>query len=800
MLLSKKWLSEFVTLPQDVSPKELLERVTVASVEVEGITNPAKNLAGVIVAEIREVLPHPNADKLRIAKVFDGKNELQIVCGAPNIAAGQKVPLAPIGTTLPAMGVTIEERAMRGEVSQGMLCASDELGIGTDHEGILILDPEAKVGMSVAELLGLDDWILEVDNKSMTHRPDMWSHFGFAREVAAIFDLPFAEPKIPEIKEGKQKITVQVENTEACPRYMAVKLEGVKIGPSPDWLVQRLEMVGMRSINSVVDATNYVMLELGQPLHAFDARQIADEHIVVRNAEQGEKLKLLDGQEVKLMPSDLVIADAQRILALAGIKGGLESGVTNDTTSIIIESANFDHIIIRKTSQRLGLRTDASARYEKSLDPNLTERALRRVVALLGEMSGGQVVSTVVDVSHFSLNQGPIVVTLEYLTKKIGMPLKAEEVSAILELLGFKLKVSKEVFTITIPTWRATKDVSGPHDIVEEVARIYGYANITPQLPTIQVVRPRVDYEKMLVEKSRDLLAYGFDMHEVYGYSFIAQKAVEQFGDDPERYIRVTNPQAEGLELLRRDLTPGLVLQNPANARMVDSCNLFELGLVFDKSAEGVFADASEKQRLPKQELRLAATIYGGGEVTPFYTAKNVAEILLRRFHYVPELIPQTLPYAWLHPERTLVISVRGEQVGIVSELAPALQKQLKLKHPVGILELNLTKLAQWYSDAREYVAIPKFPAIELDISMEIGRTTLWSAVEKAVLGMGNELIREVTLFDVYEGKGVAAGNKSIAFRVVYRSDDKTLSTAEADTVHAVVKKLMEKEFKAQIR
>ncbi len=804
MYISKKWLQEYVTLPKKITPEELGEKITVASVEVEEVVDQAAQLTGVIVAEITEVLPHPNADKLQLARVFDGKQELRIVCGAPNIAVGQKVPLATIGTYLPAMEFTIEERAVRGEVSQGMLCAPDELGLGSDHAGIMILDADAKVGQPLSQHLHLDDWIIEIDNKSLTNRPDMWGHYGIAREIAAIFNTPHATytpKKITLAKKGTLPLTVTMKADDACIRYTAHVLTGIQVTESPEWIRHRLQAIGQQPINNIVDAANYVMFEFGQPLHTFDYAHIAKGTVAVRTAKAEEKVTTLDGTELTLTTHDLIIADAQKPLAIAGIKGLKTSGIEEATTTILLEAGVFDHVTIRKTSERLGLRTDASVRFEKSLDPHGIEMAVSRFIEIISETCPEvAVVAQHDDTRYRAKKTKPITTTVEYLSKAIGAKLTKKEIADILTRLGFQVQGTGSALSLVVPTWRATRDIEGVHDIVEEVARIYGYGTITPQLPYVQIKRPHVDYEKMLIEKTRDIMAYGFDASEVYSYSFRGEKDVQDFGEAQDSFIRIINPITSGAELLRRHLAPTLVRQVALNAREYDQINLFEVGKVFRKEEQGELLAQDSKERLSKQDTHMAFVVSSKGDAKPYFTAKNVIETLLQRLHCKAALTAQKEAVPWLHTQRSRAVMVGDVVVGYVGEITHSVQKKLKLKERVGVCEINITALASLYSDARLYTSLPKFPSIEMDVSMIVDQQLLWETIVDTIKNLNKEWVRDIVLFDIYEGEAIPQGKKSVAFRITYRSDDKTLETGEVDALHNEIKGILEKEMRAEIR
>ncbi|OGY41285.1 MAG: phenylalanine--tRNA ligase subunit beta [Candidatus Buchananbacteria bacterium RBG_13_39_9] len=810
MYISKNWLQDFVKIPNSLSAKELGLKLTMATAEVESIKNQAESLQGVIVGEILEIKKHPNADKLYLAIVDIGKAKLNIVCGAPNVREGQKVPVATIGAVLPN-GMKIEKVKVRGTESSGMLCAEDELGLGKDHTGILILDKNFKVGEPLSRVLGLDDVIYEIENKTLTHRPDLWSHYGIAREVAAILSEKLKEYKVTLREpfgsaQGRPhhditKLDIKIEDYKLCPRYCGVVLEGIKIEDSPKWMQKRLEAVGMRAINNIVDITNYVMMEIGQPLHAFDYDKLAEHRIVVRNAKKGEKIKTLDDQDRELNESILVIADANKPVAIAGIMGGANTEIDNFTKKIIIESANFDHVSIRQTEAKLGLRSEASIRFEKSLDPNLAEWGIKRAVELILQLCpSAKIVSQITDVKKFQLNQGPLKVSLDFLNKKIGQEIPADKIVKILTNLGFEVKKGKTELVITVPTWRATKDISIPEDIVEEVARIFGYDNLKVDMPLVDMKRPEINKERELERKIKQILAYGFGLNEVYNYSFVSEEQLEKIGLETADHVKILNPQAKELNLLRRSLIPNLLDNAALNCRNYDDFGLFEIGSIYWPEAKGEKISNKEEKYLPLQVKLISGVITEKKNDKPFYIAKNVIAGLFAQLHfdYKLEKITDVLPF--VKKNRAVKILVQGKDIGYISEAADNLYDKLGLKSKVAIFEFNLTKLTDLYSEAIKYKPIPKFPSIDLDISMIIAKKILWEEIYQAVREVDKDLIRKIMFFDVYEGQGIPEGKKSIAFRIEYRSDDKTLTMEEVQVIHQKVLSILESKFSAQIR
>ena len=506
MYISLNWLKDYVKITSKIKPENIAEELTNHTVEVEGFINSAAQFNKVVIGKILEINPHPNADRLRLTLVDIKSKKLNIVCGAPNLELGQLVAVAMVGAILPN-GLEIKESLIRGEKSEGMLCAEDELGLGKDHDGIMAINENAKVGEAFAKYLKSDDIVLEIDNKSLSNRPDLLNHYGIARELSAIFDLtlkPYEKVisrKWDFLSDKENKFEVKVMASDLCLRYMAVAISNIEIKESPAWLKDRLIAANQRPINNIVDLTNYVMFDCGQPMHAFDATKI--KKIVVRRAEKDEVIETLDEKNRILSADDLVISDGKEPVALAGVMGGHNSEITADTTELLLESANFIAHSVRKTSQKLGLRTESSVRFEKALDPALTELAIFRFLTLLKEICPDMKInSSLIDINN--VNQKELIVDfdLEWLTNKIGQEIPKDNVINILEKLGFILEDKKtEILKVHIPSWRATKDISNKEDLAEEIIRLYGYNNIDSQMPILTMDLPEVNEERKIERK-----------------------------------------------------------------------------------------------------------------------------------------------------------------------------------------------------------------------------------------------------------------------------------------------------------
>lgn len=804
MYLSLNWLNDFVKIPKSVKPEEVARRLTLHTVEVEKIIDQAEKFDRVVVGRILEVKKHPNADRLQLASVdIGGKEPLRIVCGAPNIAPEQLVPVALVGANLPN-GLEIKRAEVRGEVSEGMLCAPDELGLGDDHSGILILEPTAKIGQPLAKYLKLDDTVFEVDNKSLTNRPDLWSHLGMAREIAAFFNAKFTpykpNKKLAASPSGSFGLEVRIDDEKLCPRYLAVGLDNVAVAPSPDWLQQRLIAVGLRPINNIVDVTNYVMLELGQPLHAFDQAKVG--RIQVRRAKGGEAIETLDGAKRELSSEMLVITDGNKPVAVAGVMGGANSEISNETASVIIESANFDFVSVRKTSTKLGLRTESSMRFEKALDPELAETALYRAAELILKVSPGARVATAV-VDHYpgkKKEQKPIHLDLAWLNRAIGEELKPERVKEILHSLGFGIKDKPGELVVTVPSWRATKDVSIREDLAEEVARIHGYNEIRSVMPEAAMVPPELNEERLLEHRLRELLARGCGFYEVYNYSFVGEEQLKKLAIDPSAHLRLVNPMASHQTLLRQSLLPNLIEGVRANQPRYRDFGLFEIGSVYLDLPSAVKKDNRSDESLPYQEKRLGLILAADEADELLRRLKGAVEYLAAELNLPVLWQPNELAPDWADPVRYADIVLGGKVAGWLGQLEPRLARGLGLKKAVVAAEIPLPQLSalarkQGHALYQEY---EKFPPAVRDLAFVVSGKILYNEIRQEIASF-DPLVKAVELFDVFEGGKLDEGDKSLAFHVTYQAD-RTLRSEEVDQLQERLLARLAERFAAKIR
>jgi phenylalanyl-tRNA synthetase beta chain len=815
MYLSLNWLKELAKIPKNLTPEEIALKLTMHTVEVDGVEKQGDKFKNIVIGKILKINKHPNADKLQIAQVDTGKEVLSIVCGANNISVGQHVPVALVGAVM-KNGMEIKEVEVRGEKSYGMLCSEEELGLGPDHSGILILPGKTKIGIDFSSYLKYDDIIIEVDNKSITHRPDLWSHIGIAREMSVIFatkltshaaELCIARPIPAENQEINIKVTV--EDSKLCPRYMAVVIDGLKIAESPEYIKQRLIGVGMRPLNNIVDITNYVMLELGQPLHAFDAKKIGQTgdatpngiEIIVRKSMKDEKIDTLDGKSRTLDEGMLLIADKYAPLAIAGVMGGESSEISAESTSIVIESANFEHVSIRQTSQKLGLRTEASMRYEKALDPNLCEMALARCISLIRQVCpDAKIVSGVADEKNFKLEQGPIMISFEHIEKTVGNKLDKKWTIGTLNKLGFEVEKKDGALAITIPSWRATRDISQPEDIVEEVARIFGYDNIETRMPDIRMQNVELNEAVIIKRKVRNLLALGCGLSEVSGYSFVGEDQLKKMGIDHASHIGILNPISAHQSLLRQNLAPNLLAMIVKNQSRSESIGIYEIGQVFLPTSGNLPVDDMSDSFLPFQEEKLGILLANEGKLDKLLdSAKGIVEYLAKGLGLTAEFSSAEIRYAWEDQYMSGNIVMDGQVTGRISLLAKNTAKNIGVKKNAVIIEIpveNIIKLAQ--NSINKFDEFEKFPAAVRDLAFVVDKKILYNDFRKEILSY-SELIKKAELFDVYEGMKIGLKNKSLAFHITYQTD-KTLTSEEVDSMQEGLIKRLEEKFEAKVR
>ncbi|MDD2353864.1 MAG: phenylalanine--tRNA ligase subunit beta [Patescibacteria group bacterium] len=808
MYISYNWLQDYIKLSPKHDYNEVANKLTYHTVEVEATKNQKDIFSKVVVGKVLEVSKHPNADKLSLVSVDIKERILKIVCGAPNVASGQMVPVALDGAILPG-DFEIKTSKIRGELSEGMICAEDELGLGFEHSGIMVLNEKAKVGEDFSDYLKMDDVILEIDNKSLSNRPDLLNHYGIARELSVLLNATLKPlDKIVngknEIKfNEKDKFKVEVLDKEACPRYMAIKIDNIKIGPSPDWLKERLVAINQRPVNNIVDIANYVMFELGQPLHTFDAAYV--DKIEVRKALNNEKVETIDKKERQLCSDDLVITNGEKIIAIAGVMGSAESQISDKSTALVLESANFSAGVVRKTAQRLSLRSEASLRYEKSLDPNLTEVALRRFVALLNEVCpDAKIIGTGVDIYSNKHVEKKIKLNYSWLTAKIGQEIPKKEALKSLRELGFICEEGDDdEIEVVVPSWRATKDIKEKEDVVEEVLRIYGYDNIKSSLPKEELSLPIDNQERLLERKIKDMLYSQFLLTEVYNYSFVGEEQLKKLNIDYFNHLKIANPLSELNSMLRQSLVPGLFSNIKNNQSKSDDLSFFEVGNVFFNLPGEYVKNVSGEKKLPYQEKRLGVILAGKNKEV-FSQLKNITSNLLTwLFNLDNDVVYLNFDNhpGWADEKLVAQVSVAGKSIGWLGLGSSDVKKNLNLKMETAVLEINCNSLFSLLLEQAPFKIkeAVKYPPVTRDLSFVLPDKILYNDIKDVLISF-HPLIKSVELFDTYKGNKLPSDKKSLAFHLVYQSEEKTLTSNEVDKIQKeLVEKIVEK-FGAQLR
>lgn len=777
MLVSLNWLKEFVDIKMD--PQDLGNELTLKTAEVEKVEDQSAAFDHMVTGHVTSIAKHPNADRLQVAQVSVGKETLQIVCGGANLKEGMYVAVTKIGAKVKWHGeeqlTEIVAAKVRGVESQGMIAAAEEIGLedpdAGDHDIMDLSAIKPDPGTPLAEIFKRDDVILEFDNKSLTHRPDLWGHYGIAREVATITGeklKPYKpSPKIPEKGESPK---VEIKDKDLCPRYCGLIINNVVVGESPEWLKAKLTAVGHGSHGNIVDITNYISAELGQPMHAFD-KSFIEGGIVVRRAEKGEKITTLDDKKHTLEEDMLVIADHKKAVAIAGVMGGENSEINDKTTSIILEAATFDAGSIRRTSTKLGLRTDAVQRFEKALDPNLPEVAIKRAAELVLQLCPGATIGgPITDVQHFDKKALKIDLEIQNAQSKIGAKIEASEMKKILESLEFEVeKKNSETFTVTVPTFRATKDITVEDDLIEEVARIYGYENIAPTLPNLPIRLPKENVERAKQHATRELFSHALGFDEVYNYSFYGKQELENCLMTEDNHVKLLNYLSEDQTHIRTTLTPNILKNLQLNAKNFDTVKIYEIGRTY--------IDIEEFHPLETKRIS-GAIMYKTSETDPFYEAKGAVEEFLAHFNIKATAAKglKNVPYA--HPQKSLsYIDQNGQTIAVVFALHPAVQKNHDLeKHKVSNFSINLTEAFKLESPTRKFRPIPKFPGMSFDVSVLVKEDVEIQTLKEAIQKAAPKLIHSITLFDIYQGEHVKEGHKAVAFKIELLDPEKTLT------------------------
>ena len=783
MLISMNWIGDFVDL-SGLDKEVLIHRFTLSTAEVEDIIYYGRDTHGVIVAEIASIENHPNSKKLHLLKINNGRELVDCVCGAPNVRVGMRVAFATEGGAV--CGHPITRATVAGYESFGMCCSEAELGISADNSGLMEITDDIPLGTDIKECYGIEDVIFEVDNKSLTNRPDLWGHYGIAREIATLAGRPLAPVPVHDtaVYANLPAVQIAIDDPERCYRYTGIKVENITKNVSPVNMRIRLFYCGNRAINLLADLTNYVMLELGQPMHAFDLRRV--DAIEVRRFAEPFTFTTLDGNDHEIDPETLMICSHGTPVAVAGVMGGLNSEIEDDTTSLLLESANFNGVAIRKSESKLGMRTDASMRYEKFLDPEMTKTASERFLALLLAIAPeARVISALTDcyVHHFDT----ITLTFgqRYVDRYTGITVTKDEILRTLTALGFAVACEEDTFTVTVPSWRATKDVTIKADLIEEITRIYGYDNFEIKTTRSALYPVRRSRQNTDDNRAKDILVASYTLHEVHSYIWNDKAKNKELGIEPEANVRILNAGTPDHDTLRSSMIPTLLSFVAENRGYADSYGIFEIG----RTVEGLAANGTCNER---KKLGIVLCDKTVSEEALYLRARDMVQRICADIKHTAPVFTAGAgaKYPWQHPVNTAAVTLDGKEIGFIGVLHPAVTVNLDKRAVYAVAEIDMDLFAAIDPAAVLYREPSRFPGIDIDLTFATDPADLiFAEVEAAMREVGGAYLSDVTVTDVYEGEN---GN-SITFRLSFTAPDKTLSKAELQpSIDAILGKLAE--------
>lgn len=796
MFTSFNWLNDFVEI-DNLQMKDFEEKMTMSGTKVEGIEELGKEVTNVVVGKILSIEKHPDADKLVVTKVDVGDEVIQIVTGANNISEGDYIPVAKVGAKL--IDLKIKKSKLRGIESCGMMCSAGELGMNTsllhkeDTDGIYILKEEYPLGSDVKPILGLDDKIVEFELTA--NRSDCLSLIGIAREVSATFDRHLVTPII-EVHETEEKIEdylkISIEDEELCPRYAARMIKVNKIEPSPDWMQRRLLNSGIRPISNIVDVTNYVMLEMGQPLHAFDYNKLNTGEILVRRAHKGEKLTTLDGIDRDLTEDMIVITNGKEPVAIAGVMGGANSDIDENTKMVVIEAASFNKKSVRLTGRKLGLRSESANRFEKGVDPNLATAAADRAAQLLEEMGAGTVLQGKVDVYPKKAEPITIEVDADWVNKLVGIQIPVDKMKEYLDRLFLNVEVSGNKLLVEVPTYR--QDLEIKEDIAEEIARIYGYNNIPNTIMKGVTTKGGRNKKQVFELEIRNALRFkGF--YEILTTSFTGMSRLTALNITPEdslfNGVKIINPLGEENSIMRPTLLPSMLQVLSHNYhRSVSEAMLFEIATVY-----GNIEDLGKQ--LPNEEKKLCLGMYGDKD---FFTIKGYVELLLEKLRINEEIEYTRLNHPSFHPGRAAILLIENKEVGIIGELHPTVVENYDLPQRVYVCELNIERLFDLSNEEIAFTELPKYPEMTRDMALLVKEEITAKEIQDIIKVNGKSLLEDVKIFDIYRGEQIPEGHKSMAYSLVFRAKDRTLIDGEVNEIFTKITEEIEAKLGAKLR
>jgi phenylalanyl-tRNA synthetase beta chain len=787
-----KWLKDYVKI--DISPKELGDRLTLSGSKVEEVITTGDEITNVVTGRILKIAGHPDAEKLVVCQVEVGENEpVQIVTGASNMKEGDIVPVALHGSSLPG-GLKIKKGKLRGVASNGMMCSEEELGIASEEHvhGLMILPSDTPLGKDIKVVLGLDNSVIDFEITS--NRPDCLSVIGMARETAATLGTKYVLPETKYSVASGEKIeeTIKVEvKDKLCRRYMARGIKNIKIEPSPSWMQERLMAAGVRPINNIVDITNFVMLEFGQPMHAFDRREISSNVIAVERAGQNEKFITLDEIERALNEDVLCIKDGNKTIGLAGIMGGLNSEIKEDTREVIFECANFNGTNIRISSQKLGLRTEASSRFEKDLDPNLVQIAMDRACGLVVELSAGEVMEGTIDSYEDKIETKTINVDYKWINKFLGTDISKESMKEYLQRLEMDTLIEGDILKIMVPTFRS--DVNIKEDVAEEIARIYGYNNIPTTVANTNNLKGGKDRKQRMDDMVINTMI-GCGINQSISYSFVSPKVFDSINlpqdSSLRKAVKIKNPLGEDYSIMRTTTLPSIMESLSRNySRNIDEVRLFEIGKIY--------LPDQDENKLPVERNILTIGLYGNVD---YLNLKGIVENLISAFGIKDASFTREISNSAYHPGKTAALMIKNEYAGVLGEIHPDVSDNYGMGTVCYAAELNLDILYSYANTEKKYIPLPKYPAVTRDMALIVDDSILVQEIEDVIIKQGGSMLEKVQLFDVYKGKQIPEDKKSIAYSLVYRLENKTLTDVEVNKVHEKILRSLEYKLGAQLR
>ena len=805
MRVSLNLIRKYIDLPKDITDEKIAYDMTLRTVEVDEVEKMAEKFHDIVVGKILEVKKHPNADKLRICIVDIGEEEpTQIVCGGSNLYVGEYVVVSKPGAEVVWHGegepVKVGKTKMRGEMSYGMICAASEVYLSdffpneSETEIIDLKGFDCKAGDSIADLFGVNDTVLEIDNKSLSNRPDLWGHYGIARELSAIYDVPLKELNKFDIDKNLPKYDVEIKDTTKCNRYVAVEIDGIEEKPSPLWMQTLLSKVGQRPINAIVDITNYVMMAVGEPLHAFDKTHVGGEKIIVRNARENEELLLLDNNTIKLTPEDLVICDKNDVMALAGIRGGKKDSILPDTKGIVLEIANFSADAIRNTGKRFAEKTDASIRYEKGIDTQRVDEGLNLALELIKEIFPESKIIKYVDVYPNETKKNNIKVKESFLDTRLGKKISQEKINQILTALGYEITYKDGEYDVTVPTWRSTGDVTIKDDVMGDIARILSFDSFEAKPISITFEHSVKQNDVLLKRKLKEYLAQRCGFYEILTYPWVDEKYMKAVGTKMEECLKLATPPAPELAYLRNSLIPGMLEAISKNLRYYNEFKLFDCEEIYKK---GDYRPSSEDEILPIQEHYLAGSIVGKDAKEIFYEAKGIVENIARYCHMEEIKLEKIEKPNWADINAYLNITKDGEIIGELGLVSMQTMINSKIKRAnVVIFEINADKLVPYASRTNKYERLPELPLVEKDLSIIIDEEITWEQIENAI----KSKVKEIDFVDEYRGDQIPEGKKSITLKVRILNEGTTMTSEQINEKMNIILKALDKKCGAKLR